>query len=77
MLLSYHPDVVVDAANVEAATKNIIEEAEAVGKTAAAVVSEATEIARVDEKLQNDFQQLIEKCTELMNKFLESKGQNS
>jgi hypothetical protein len=45
-----------------------------VGKTAESVVSEATEIAGIAEKLQNDLQKLIEKRTQMLNDFLEKKG---
>ena len=66
--------VVVDAANVETATKEIIKEADTVRKTAESVVSEATAIAGIAEKLQNDLQKLIEKRTQMLNDFLERKS---
>ena len=44
------------------------------GKTAESVVSEATEIAGIAERLQNDLQKLIEKRTQMLNDFLEKKG---
>ena len=44
------------------------------GKTAKSVVSEATEIAGIVERLQNDLQKLIEKRTQMLNDFLEKKG---
>jgi hypothetical protein len=44
-----------------------------VGKTAKSVVSEATEIAGIVERLQNDLQKLIEKHTQILNDLLEKR----
>jgi hypothetical protein len=44
-----------------------------VGKTAESVVSEATEIAGIVERLQNDLQKLIEKRTQMLNDFLKKR----
>jgi hypothetical protein len=41
---------------------------------AESVVSEATEMAGIAEKLQTDLQKLIEKRTQLLNDFFEKKA---
>ena len=64
-------DVVDDARKIEQSAKEILAEAETVGKNSNTVVTQATELAAATEKIKSDLQELIDERTKILNSFLE------